>query len=1099
MKRILGTVVMALLAALTLPSAALAVDMEFYTYGGFEAVVSAFTQLTLIFGNSAYQSLYYTVVVAGIGFGAAVAYIRLVSGSSGSILGWAPIAAVGIAIYIGLFVPKGNLAIYDPVYNKFQIVPNVPDGVVIVAGTMNAIERGLVEIISNSTDPDSYQSQAGGKGYLGLYMLTTTPITANNAFLDTSVDRYMEDCVAFALDNPASTLTIDELRKTTTSFSASIAKASNAAIPTVYYNAANPTGVVTTCNVAWNNLVIDLTQAALQNNITATCSSMGYDTSDAPQLTQCQTMLYNIQSVGGLGAASLDALVRQVYLYNRLDQVFRTSNSAAASNHQFLLNASGTMKAANEWIPILRAVLTAIVVALIPFLTIFLPTPICGRSMGLMFGLFVWLTTWGICDAITHKFAISYATKLWLQVRQNALGMDALYFFPSQTVKILAMFGTLRMGGLMLATGLTGVLVKFGGSVMGMLAGNMMGQIQSAGISGGAKTEDIAGRAGAISSNATSMPTLTWANHHSLAARGGEALARLDSGTSSFETMSGAFGGTRGVSEMMANANTGLMTSRGGAGAGMREYGLPGAANASQFNAESGLHQTGITAAAFDFNSREHGATAAAPMTSVANVASHLTANGIPTSPSDLSNAMHNFQTAMGYGRATTVEGMTGTSGFIEAGRAAGTGQGFSDVEKLKHADQVRAAANHAMPDEWKKNPALYDINQKSATPLGVATFIGAMQGVGIRYATEHGVATVDQRSDGVLSRSAEVGTMPAGDRQDANKFAQQLDKAGLHHEATAVRSLAKSGGAFGYGASYDSHGHVAGASAERGGVVTDLDRSNKEKGWTVTNVGRQTNDFRNVNLSGSETLGGNRVTVDNTTTRRDGSITEHLDRETFDSFSGELGGVTLAGGTFERRGGTFQAEGPLRSGGYGSASGVASGRGRHRSYRTQSFNDRQGNQYGEGSAFRQLVTYGSVPESAVMNDQSKQQWASSFVNQMHLIRKEGYNLSKYSSFGFTGGVGASRSTGGGEGGGGSGGSGGGITAGMRATVDRRTNVTEDINLQLREVMKIMDKHPNTLQGRKEMGTELINYYDNNLGKTGTREVGMGGPYKRSK
>lgn len=1103
MKRMIGMVVLVFLVALAVPSAALAVDMDFYTYGGFEAVVSAFTQLTLIFGNSAYQSLYYTVVVAGIGFGATVAYVRLVSGSSGSILGWAPIAAIGIAIYIGLFVPKGNLAIYDPVYNKFQIVPNVPDGVVIVAGAMNAIERGLVEIISNSTDPDSYQSQAGGKGFLGLYLLTTTPVSANNAHLDTSVDRYVTDCVAFALDNPTSTLTIDELRKTTTSFTTSMAKASNAAIPTVYYNASNPTGVVTTCNVAWNNIVIDLTTAALQNNIDATCSSMGFDTTDAPQLTQCRTMLYNIQAVGGIGAGSLDALVRQVYLYNRLDQVFRSGNATAAANHQFLLNASGTMKAANEWIPILRAVLTAIVVALIPFLTIFLPTPICGRAMGLMFALFVWLATWGICDAITHKFAISYATKLWLQVRQNALGMDALFFFPSQTVKILAMFGTVRMGGLMLATGLTGVLVKFGGSVMGMLAGNMMGQIQSAGMSGGSKTEDIAGRAGAISSNTTSMPTLTWANHHSLAARGGETYARLDSGTSSFETMSGALGGAHGVSSMMANANTAMTVQRGGAGAGMREYGLPGAANASQFNTESGLNQTGITAAAFDFNAREHGATAAAPMTSIANVASHLTTHGIPTTPSSLSNAMHNFQTAMGYERAKTVEGMTGASGFIEAGRAIGVGQGFGDVEKNKHAEQVRAAANHAFPNEWKSNPDLYDVNSKSATPLGVATFIGSMQGVGLKYATEHGVATVDQTSSGDLIRSAEVGTMPAGDRAGAEKFAKHLDRNGLHSEANAIRSLSGSGAAFGYGVSSDATGHVAGFTGEHGGVVANQDLSKTDKGWEVRNVGKHTNDFRNVNLSGSETLGGNRVTIDNTTTTRDGRLTEHLDRETFDSFSGELGGLALTGGTLERRGGTFQAEGPLRGGGYGNASGTVTGRGSKRSYRTQSFNDRQGSQYGEGSAFRHLVTYGSVPETAMMNDQSKQQWAASLINQMHMIRQESYTLSKLSSVGVAGNLGASRRIGGGSGGkGDSGGNGGdgprnGASVGFNASVDRRTNVTEDINLQLREVMKIMDKHANTPQGRREMGAELIKYYDANLGDSGTREVGKGGPYKR--
>ena len=121
------TVALLSMIMLLVPSLAFAVDMEFYTYGGFEAVVDAFTQLTMIFGDSAYLTLYYTVVVCGIAGGATITYVKLVSGLNTSILGWAPIAALGIVIYLGLFVPKGNLTIYDPVYNRFQTVPNVPE------------------------------------------------------------------------------------------------------------------------------------------------------------------------------------------------------------------------------------------------------------------------------------------------------------------------------------------------------------------------------------------------------------------------------------------------------------------------------------------------------------------------------------------------------------------------------------------------------------------------------------------------------------------------------------------------------------------------------------------------------------------------------------------------------------------------------------------------------------------------------------------------------------------------------------------------------------------------------------------------------------
>jgi hypothetical protein len=531
------------------PSMAFAVDMEFYTYGGFDAVVNAFVQLVMIFGNSSYQTLYYSAVVCGIAGGATVAFVKLVAGMHSNILGWAPIAALGMAIYVGLFVPKGNLTIYDPVFNKFQTVANVPNGVVIIAGTMNAIERGLVDIVSNSASPDAFQTQAGGKGFLGLFNLVTTPITAVDTNLDSSMIRYIDDCAGFALNNSSSGLTVNELRKNTTSFSTSLAKAANPANFTVFYNAANPNGQTMTCRDAWIAITTAMTPAALQGNTNAQCSTLGFDVTSAAERIQCQTMLYNSQNVSALGAASLDAFVQQSYIAQKLDYVFRSGDGTAATNYQFMMNASGSMKAANDWLPILRAVLTAIAVALIPFLCIFLPTPICGRVLGMMFGLFVWLTTWGVTDAIMHQFAMNHAYKLMELIRQNKLGMDALLFFPTQAAKTLSMFGTMRMGGLVLATALSGMLVKFGGHAMAMLAGNITGQIQGAGVKGESQTADPTGRAQSITSNTSAMPTQAWANGHSWNARTSAARAEMD-----YKTGHGMGMGGEGFSQGMGGS-----------------------------------------------------------------------------------------------------------------------------------------------------------------------------------------------------------------------------------------------------------------------------------------------------------------------------------------------------------------------------------------------------------------------------------------------------------------------------------------------------------------------------------------------------------------
>ena len=638
--------------------------------------------------------------------------------------------------------------------------------------------------------------------------------------------KYIDDCVSFALTNPASTLTVKELRKTTTSFSTSLAKAANPANFTVYYDAANPNGQTMSCQAAWSAINTAMTPAQLVGNTDAVCSTLGYDISNAAERIQCQSMLYNIQSAGGLGASSLDTFVQQTYISQKLDYIFRSGNSGASTNYQFMMNASGTMKAANEWLPYLRAVLTAIAVALIPFLTIFLPTPLCGRVLGMIFGLFVWLTTWGVTDAIMHQFAISYSNKLWHMVRQNALGMDALYFFPGQTAKILAMFGTMRMGGLVLATALTGMLVKFGGHAMAMLAGNITGQIQGAGTSGERQTADPTGRAQAIKSNIDSAPTMAWANSHSYSARTGEAWAKLDSGTTSFGQMADAFGGAGGVSRMMANANTGLTVKRGAEGAAMIDAGLQKSFDLSKFDSAANIAKNEDIKDAYGGNPEALGQVRASGEKSIADFAA---SHGFL--PGEVASSRANFMTARGFTEAQTAKELTGSANTMAAGEKVGGGAGFGDVASAKRADQIRAAANHAAPASWKNDPNLWDSKNEKLTPLGTGVFISAMQGVGLDYTTEHGHGTMDLTSGGEVARSSEVGTYTGNDSAAMEARARSLEKAGFQKEADAVRAFAASGRSFTFGASYDAQGETAGFEGARGGTISDTDLAKSTKG----------------------------------------------------------------------------------------------------------------------------------------------------------------------------------------------------------------------------------------------------------------------------
>jgi hypothetical protein len=534
----------AMLLIILLPSAALAVDFDYYVYGGFDAVVNAFNKLALVFGDNGYMSFYAFSIAAGIFFGCVTIAARILGGGNGSPMSWIIPALVGIGVYLSLVVPKGTLHVYDPVYNKNQAIGGIPAGVVAVAGILNAVERGLVDIVTTSGDPMSYQSQAGGKGFLGLYQITSLPLSAVNTNIDTSMRNYIKDCVSYEIMRPGTTLTVDALRRSSTDFTPLLAQAQNPSIYTVYYDSTTPNGQSMTCTNAWTNISAQLTPANLGNNLNAVCSALGYDPTDAASLTQCKTVLNNVNTGAGLGAASVEDFVKQAYISQRLDEIFRSGNATGATNYQFLLNASGSMKAANEWLPVLRAVLTAVAVGLIPFLALFIPTPIIGKAVGAIFGFFVWLTAWGVVDAIIHQFAIDYANSTYQLVRQNNLGMDAFYFFPDQTTKILGMFGTLRMSGMMLATVLTGMLVKFGGHAMAMMAGSLSGQIQSAGSRAAHEVEDPTGRASSIQRNSSAMPTQAWGNEHSFWARGAAAKAEMD-----YKTGDGLSLGSEGFSQ----------------------------------------------------------------------------------------------------------------------------------------------------------------------------------------------------------------------------------------------------------------------------------------------------------------------------------------------------------------------------------------------------------------------------------------------------------------------------------------------------------------------------------------------------------------------
>jgi len=466
---------------------ALALDMEYYTYGGFNPIVQAFVRVALIFSDAGYQGLIFVMTVVGIMAGAAAWLAKAATGARIIPLTWTVPVVFGAIMYIAVFVPKGHITVYDPVLNRFQTVGDIPDAIVFTAGTLNLIERGLVNIIDTAAMPNAaYTQTAGGIGFKALESVKGSSPKDNYA--RTSMIRYVKDCLTFELMRPGTTLSLDELRNTSTDFLVNLALGANPSVYTVYYDAGNPAGTSMTCTQAWNNLQpVYSTAANYSEAIRKVCAKAYYDPDS--ELAACRNQIENTLSFTTGTPVTPERIIQQrqiaEILYNFYFQDDAETSVLMESDRNIASSGLGIGLTMNEWIPIIRAVMTAIAIGVIPFLVLFLPTPIVGKAASVMLGFFVFLSTWGVTDAVIHGAAMDYAARSFEEVRQSSLGVYAMATLPTVATKILAMFGVIRSAGIMLASLFSMMLIRFGGHALAMLAGNLSGLVQGAGSHAG--------------------------------------------------------------------------------------------------------------------------------------------------------------------------------------------------------------------------------------------------------------------------------------------------------------------------------------------------------------------------------------------------------------------------------------------------------------------------------------------------------------------------------------------------------------------------------------------------------------------------------------
>jgi hypothetical protein len=828
--------------------AALALDMEYYTYGGFEQIVGAFSKMALIFSDSGFGAAVFVAMVVGILFGGIALVMRAVGGRF-STLSWGVPLMAGYLVYAAMIVPQGTLYIYDPIANRNQAVGGIPDGIVFIAGAMNEIERFVVNAIyTTSTDPMSYQNMAGGRAFNLMYDMAQAGGIPMDADIAASLKQYTNDCVLFELQRPGTTLTVNGLA-TSTDFTTQFALAASPAVYTVEY----PGDTTASCKDAWSVLLSKLTNAAtFTNAIKAACANAGYDASNAQELAQCTDTLAGVVNTlaGGTSYATSDVF-KQMLIGQTMNDVLLDASPSLAMTVLASRNTgsslTGAGMAANEWLPVFKAVMTAVAITLIPFLVIFLPTPLAKKALYLICGLFVYITAWGVIDAIIHSMAMEYAmTTLSGIITQGQLGMLSLNFFSTGPAQVLAVMGGMRWGGMMLAGAVSAAFVGAGGSVLGQMAASSTGIAQHAGSSAGMTMGTPEGLARQL--NATELAPVTIANaakfRYSDRVNAGMAqkFGTTESGMELVDTF--GVGGAAGVYRQM---NTGKAVRFGAGGAAAENMGLPAAYSANTFGAGAQLGEASNLQTMFGSDAQSLANTRTAPQQAFNDTAA---ARGMK--PEDLAltlatkDVVANADTIMKYAQARggiSPHQAAGELGEIAASQNYVNAQSYDKARGITgEQGQIRTRANENLNEAAK-----FAVFSKFAQGLGLAKDDNDFKSMYDYHKMHHGEDSLTLSNPGAVSalnqRMKDMGystRFKAGDRIRMN---------------------------------FDDQGNIVSAFAVRGASRQVDDVTQVMKGYQGANMNRtETDNFRHKGEDGMGYV-GHAVQLGNGVTTFDGAV----------------------------------------------------------------------------------------------------------------------------------------------------------------------------------------------------------------------------------
>jgi hypothetical protein len=474
----------------------LALDMEFYAPNGGSIIADAFTRLALIFSDTQYALAFPIIAAISLMFAAIQNFLiaPLTAGKSGNPLTLFAPLAIGTVFYLAAIVPTGTLHIYDPVKNSTHSVSGIPISIVLLAGMTNLLEKNMIAITETAT-ARPYSEFAGGINLELFINAASEPFIEKKKILTKDLKNYYKMCGTFDL-SISKDYNFEYMMSNVPSLYNLLAEWIH---PSVWVDTSQGN---MTCTKAWQTVISPaLAIHVFEKDAANICAKSGFDPLKIVELQQCKKRIGELSQIHGLPTVTANNYIRDSFIAHTILRQINLSKDPMQAQQtlmrrQLALQGLGAINTTEDTMPNLKAVMTAIILGIIPFLFLFLLTPLWSKALKFIAGGILWLSTWGIMMAVSHTATMDQAMLILSELSSNKMGLDAFLLASTDGVKAFMLFGKMMSNSLMMSTAIAVAIYSFGSYALTSMAAGQAANMQHMGENAAQQALTPEGRAG---------------------------------------------------------------------------------------------------------------------------------------------------------------------------------------------------------------------------------------------------------------------------------------------------------------------------------------------------------------------------------------------------------------------------------------------------------------------------------------------------------------------------------------------------------------------------------------------------------------------------